>query len=194
MFTTWHGNFQEHHRIVLWFWLNANMFLWIEEKDNFDLKTRISKFNQNKNRATTFWKASLDSKWLLMRVTAASLRVNTSLAKLVSRQNFFLIKQVFLTRLENWRKSNTIGKRACLHLLKAGCLWMTVLISYSQDWRRLLLTISPIPLPSLLPPPPFPHCPSRSPNSLSSLSPHPPSSTPTLDPLFLFITVRWSRN
>ena len=95
MFTTWHGNFQEHHRIVLWFWLNANMILWIEEKDNFDLKTRISKLNQNKNRATTFWKASLDSKWLLMRVTAASLKVNTSLAKLVSRQNFFLIRQVF---------------------------------------------------------------------------------------------------
>ena len=95
MYTTWHGNYQEHHRIILWFSLSANMFLWIAEKGNFDLKTWIRKLDQNKNRATTFWKASLDSKWPLMRVTAGSLKVNTSLAKLVSRQNFFLIRQVF---------------------------------------------------------------------------------------------------
>ena len=79
------------------------------KKGTFDLKTWIRKLNQNKNRATTFWKASLDSKWLLMRVTAGSLKVNTSLAKLVSRQHLFLIGQDFLTRLENWSKSNTIG-------------------------------------------------------------------------------------
>ena len=153
MFTTWHGNYQKHHRIILWFSLSANMFLWIEEKGNFDLKTWIRELNQNKNRATTFWKASLDSKWLLMRVTAGSLKVNTSLAKLVSRQHLFLIGQDFLTRLENWSKSSTIG------MVPSFIFWRLAV----SEWPCWFLTRktegvcflqSPTsPLPSLFPPP-----------------------------------------
>ena len=86
-----------------------------------------------------------------MRVTGGSLRINTSLAKLLSRQHFFLIGQVFFNKIGKLKEIKHNRNGACLHLLKAGGLWMTVLISYSQDWRPLLLTISPI--PSLLPPP-----------------------------------------
>ena len=158
MFTTWHGNYQKHHRIILWFSLSANMFLWIEEKGNFDLKTWIGELNQNKNRATTFWKASLDSKWPLMRVTAGSLKVNTSLAKFVPRQHFFLIGRFLKTRLENWTQNQT-QQEWCLPSSFEG--WLSLndradfLLARLKASASYNLPHPPFPLSSLPPP----HCP-----------------------------------